>query len=72
MAALEDITRLREAMKDVSEIEAELGRESSAVSSRSLELKSAVKKRLSAPSMLEVIRILKNYLCPCAQPTRSQ
>lgn len=56
MAALDDIRRLREAMEHVSEIEAELSRLGNAVSARSIELKSALKKRLSAPSMVEVSR----------------
>lgn len=54
VAALDDIRRLREAMDQVSEMEIELGRLGNAVSGRSIELKSAVKKRLSAPTMFEV------------------
>lgn len=54
VAALDDIRRLREAMQHVSEMELELGRLGNAVSGRSIELKSALKKRLSAPTMLEV------------------
>lgn len=54
VAALDDIRRLREAMDHVSEIESELSRLGTAVSARSIELKSALKKRLSAPGMLEV------------------
>lgn len=56
VAALDDITRLREAMNEVYEMEAEISREASAVSSRSIELKSALKKKLSAPTMVEVMR----------------
>ncbi|CAN0432033.1 unnamed protein product, partial [Hapterophycus canaliculatus] len=69
IAAVDDIRRLREAMQHVSEMEVELGRLGEkarrldffrgggggrGVSSRSIELKSALKKRLSAPTMLEV------------------
>lgn len=54
IAAVDDINRLREAMQHVSEMEVELGRLGDKVSSRSIELKSTLKKRLSAPSMVEV------------------
>ena len=55
MAALDDIRRLREAVQQVSDMEIELGRLGSAVSGRSIELKSTIKKRLSSPNMLEVL-----------------
>lgn len=51
---MDDIRRLREAMQHVSEMEIELGRLGEKVSGRSIELKSALKKRLSAPTMVEV------------------
>ncbi|CAM9324854.1 unnamed protein product [Ectocarpus sp. 12 AP-2014] len=54
IAAVDDIRRLREAMQHVSEMEIELGRLGDKVSGRSIELKSAIKKRLSSPTMLEV------------------
>lgn len=54
VAALDDIRRLREAVQQVSDMEIELGRLGSAVSGRSIELKSTIKKRLSSPTMLEV------------------
>lgn len=55
MAALDDIRRLREAVQQVSDMEIELGRLGGAVSGRSIELKSTIKKRLSSPNMLEVL-----------------
>lgn len=54
VAALDDIRRLREAMQQVNDMELELSRLGNTVSGRSIELKSALKKRLSAPTMLEV------------------
>lgn len=54
MAAVNDIRLLREAMQQVSEMEAELARLGDKVSGRSIELKSTLKKRLSAPTMVEV------------------
>lgn len=41
-------------MQHVSSMEIELGRLGDKVSGRSIELKSAIKKRLSSPTMLEV------------------
>lgn len=55
MAALDDIRRLRDVMQEVTDMELELGRLGSAVSGRSIELKSSLKRRLSAPTMLEVM-----------------
>lgn len=59
VAALDDIRRLREIMQDVSEMETELGRLGTAVSSRSIELKSAIKKRLSQPTMVGLLNRLE-------------
>lgn len=59
VAALDDIRRLREAMQQVTEMEVELSRLGNAVSGRSIELKSSLKKRLSAPSMVELLTRLE-------------
>eukprot|EP00903_Cladosiphon_okamuranus_P019982 g18357.t1 len=59
LAAVDDIRRLREAMQHVSEMEVELGRLGEKVSGRSIELKSALKKRLSAPTMVELLNRLE-------------
>ncbi|CAM9498667.1 unnamed protein product [Ectocarpus sp. 4 AP-2014] len=59
IAAVDDIRRLREAMQLVSEMEIELGRLGDKVSGRSIELKSAIKKRLSSPTMLELLTRLE-------------
>ncbi len=62
MAAVNDIRLLREAMQQVSEMETELARLGDKVSGRSIELKSTLKKRLSAPTMVEV-RFGEAWLC---------
>ncbi|CAM9761292.1 unnamed protein product [Scytosiphon promiscuus] len=63
IAAVDDIRRLREAMQHVSEMEVELGRLGDKASRlyffRSIELKSSLKKRLSAPTMLELLTRLE-------------
>eukprot|EP00752_Nemacystus_decipiens_P002613 g2446.t1 len=46
-------------MQHVSEMEVELGRLGDKVSGRSIELKSALKKRLSAPTMVELLNRLE-------------
>lgn len=59
---MNDIRLLREAMQQVSEMETELARLGDKVSGRSIELKSTLKKRLSAPTMVEV-RFGEAWLC---------
>ncbi|CAM9252695.1 unnamed protein product [Laminaria digitata] len=59
VAALDDIRCLRDAVQQVSDMEIELGRLGSAVSGRSIELKSTIKKRLSSPNMLELLTRLE-------------
>ncbi|CAM9952211.1 unnamed protein product [Discosporangium mesarthrocarpum] len=59
VAALDDIRRLREVMQHVSEMEVELSRLGNTVSGRTIELKSSLKKRLSAPAVFELLKRLE-------------
>ncbi|CAM9837016.1 unnamed protein product [Choristocarpus tenellus] len=59
VAALDDIRRLREVMQHVNEMEVELSRLGTEVSGRSIELKSSLKKRLSARSMFDLLERLE-------------
>ena len=54
VARLEDIKQLGEIMADVAEMESELGKAGSSLNARTIELKSALKKTLSQPSMFKV------------------
>ncbi|CAM9445642.1 unnamed protein product [Chrysoparadoxa australica] len=55
VARMADITHLQGIMEDVAVMEAELARAGKDVSSKTIELKSAIKKSLSSPGMVELL-----------------
>lgn len=54
VATLEDITRLTQIMQEVHGMETELSKAGFHVNAKTIELKSALKRTLSSPAMMEV------------------